>query len=88
MGAARKFSTTYHLQTDGQTQVVNCSLSNFLRCLVGKRMTTWDKVVLVAEFTYNSSVNRSIWLNPFEVVTGFRLKKFIDLLPMSIGDCS
>ena len=41
-------------------------------------MTTWDEILHVAEFAYNSSVNRFIRLSPFEVVT--------DLLPMSIGD--
>jgi len=43
-----------------------------------------DEVLAIAEFAYNSSVNRS-GLSPFEVVMGYRLRKPIDL-PMSIGD--
>ncbi|GFZ18574.1 hypothetical protein Acr_27g0003130 [Actinidia rufa] len=34
-------------------------------------------------FAYNSSVNRSIGISPFEVVHGFKPRKPVDLLPMS-----
>ena len=32
------FSSTYQTQTDGQIEVVNHSLGNMLRCLVGEHM--------------------------------------------------
>jgi len=70
METALKFSTAYHPQTDGQTEVINRSLDNLLQCLAGERMTTWDEVLPVAEFAYNSLVNRSKWLSPFDAVTG------------------
>ena len=59
MGTKLKFSITFHPQTDGQTEVVNRTLGNLLRCLVGKNLKTWDLVLPMAEFVYNVSVNRT-----------------------------
>ena len=68
MGNRLQFSTAFYLQTNGQTEVVNRSLDNLLRCLVGENLWTWDLILPTVEFAYNSSVNRSIRMSPFEVV--------------------
>ncbi|KAK8916151.1 hypothetical protein KSP39_PZI023352 [Platanthera zijinensis] len=80
-GTTLKFSTAYHPQTDGQTEVVNRSLGNLLRCLVGERVSSWDLDLPVAEFAYNSSVNRTTGLSPFHIVSGYDPRKPIDLIP-------
>ena len=82
LGTKLKFSTAYHPQTDGQTEVVNRSLGNLLRCLVGDNLGNWDLLLPRAEFAYNSSVNRSIGKSPFEVVHGYRPKRPLDLFPL------
>jgi len=63
-----KIFTAFHPQTDGQIEVVNKSLENFLRCLVGEHLRNWDITLPTAEFAYNSLCNRSIGMSPFEVV--------------------
>uniref|UniRef100_A0A2N9HIP4 Integrase catalytic domain-containing protein n=1 Tax=Fagus sylvatica TaxID=28930 RepID=A0A2N9HIP4_FAGSY len=59
LGTKLKFSAAYHPQTDGQTKVVNRSLGNLLRCLVGENGRTWDTILPIAQFAYNNSVNRT-----------------------------
>jgi hypothetical protein len=79
MGTKLNFSSTFHPQTDGQTEVVNRSLGNLLRCLVGNKPSNWEMVLAQAEFAYNNSVNRSTGKTPFEIVTGMHPRGISDL---------
>ena len=84
LGTKLKFSTTYHPQTDGQTEVVNRSLGNLLRCLVSKSVKNWDLLLPKAEFAYNSSVNRIAGKSPFKVVHGYQSNKPLNLIPLPL----
>ena len=64
-------SSACHPQTDGQTEVVNRSLGNMLRCLVGDNLKSWDSILCQAEFAHNHAHNRSLGFSPFKVVYGF-----------------
>ncbi|KAI4370397.1 hypothetical protein MLD38_018752 [Melastoma candidum] len=44
------FSTTYHVQTDGQTEVVNRTMAAILRTLVSKNQKDWDIKFAHVEF--------------------------------------
>jgi transposase InsO family protein len=49
------FSSTYHPQTDGQTQRINQVLKDMLRACALKHGGSWDKSLPFAEFSYNNS---------------------------------
>jgi hypothetical protein len=59
MGTKMSFGSTYHPQTDGQTEVVNQSFGNLLRSLVTKNHSQWDQILSQEEFAYNDSLNES-----------------------------
>lgn len=78
-----KFSSAFHPQTDGQTEVVNRSLGDVLRCLVGERQVNWDLLLPTAEFAYNISVNRSTGNSSFECVIGYSPRQPLHLIPLA-----
>ena len=53
------FSTTCHPQTDGQTEVVNRSLSTLLRALLKGNHNSWDDYLPHMEFAYNRAIHRT-----------------------------
>ncbi|GJV61815.1 putative nucleotidyltransferase, ribonuclease H [Tanacetum coccineum] len=74
------FSSAYHPQTDGQTEVVNKSLGNLLRCLLGDHVKAWDQKLCQAEFAHNHVVNRSTGFSPFQVVYSAQPRGPLDLM--------
>ncbi|GJZ94043.1 putative nucleotidyltransferase, ribonuclease H [Tanacetum coccineum] len=74
------FSSAYHPQTDGQTEVVNRSLGNLLRCLVGDHVKACDQKLCQAEFAHNYVVNRSTGFSPFQVVYFAQPRGPLDLM--------
>ncbi|RVW54342.1 Transposon Ty3-I Gag-Pol polyprotein [Vitis vinifera] len=82
LGTQLKFSSSFHPQTDGQTEVVNRSLGNLLRCIVRDQLRKWDNVLPQAEFAFNSSINRTTGYSPFEVTYGLKPKQPVDLIPL------
>ena len=76
------FSTSSHLQTDGQTEIVNRTLSTLLRAIIKKNLKTWEECLPHVEFAYNRTVYSTIQFLPFEVVYGFNPLTSLDLLPL------
>lgn len=63
-------SSSYHPQTDGQTERLNQCLEGFLRCSVHSCPRQWNKWLPLAEYWYNTSLQFSLGTTPFEVLYG------------------
>ena len=81
-GTKLNFSTSYHPQTDGQTEVVNKSLSTMLRSIMKGNQQSWDEYLPHNEFAYNRVVHKTTNISPFEAVYGFNPLTPLDLLPL------
>jgi hypothetical protein len=84
MNTKLNFSTTYHPQTDGQTERTNQVLEDMLRACALQHGGSWDKSLPYDEFSYNNSCQASLKMSPFEALfgrsagllyTGIRLEK-------------
>jgi hypothetical protein len=69
-GVKLQFSSTFHPQTDGQSEVTTKIITMYLRCLTGDRPRQWLQWLPWAEFCYNSSYQASLKTLPFRVVYG------------------
>jgi len=75
-GVSLKMSSTYHPQTDGQTERVNQCLETFLRCFVSSTPTKWIDWIYLAEYWYNTSWHSSLGYSPFFVMYGRNPRHF------------
>jgi hypothetical protein len=64
-------SSSYHPQTDGQTERVNQCLEMYLRCAVQDSPKTWKVWLPLAELWYNSSFHSAIGCSPFKALYGY-----------------
>ena len=61
--------------------LVNQTLSQLLRYVVGKNLEAWEECLPHAEFSYNMVVNSTTY-SPFEVVYGSNPLSPLNLLPL------
>jgi hypothetical protein len=64
------FSSTYHPQTDRQTERTNQILEDMLRACALKYGKSWDKSLPYIEFLYKNSYQASSKMAPFEALYG------------------
>jgi transposase InsO family protein len=64
-GTQLAMSTSYHPQTDGQTENVNRVVQDILRAYVSDSRKDWDRYLTAAEIAINSSRHASTGYTPF-----------------------
>jgi hypothetical protein len=63
-------TTTFHPQSDGQSEAANRVIIMYLRCLTGDRPRQWLRWLPWAEFIFNTAYQTSLHDTPFRVVYG------------------
>lgn len=64
-GTTLKYSTAYHLETDGQTEVNNRCLDTYLRCFASENPRQWYKFLHLEEFWNNITFHTAIQMTHF-----------------------
>ena len=72
LGTKLHYSSSYHPQSDGQSERVNQCLETYLRCMCIEHPTQWSVWLSTAEFWYNTNFHTSLQLSPFEALYGYK----------------
>ncbi|WVZ21125.1 hypothetical protein V8G54_008447 [Vigna mungo] len=69
-GIPKSIVSSYHPQTDGQTEVMNQTIEQYLRAFIIHKPSLWYKFLPWAEHHYNTSVHSHSGLSPYQVLHG------------------
>ena len=69
-GTKLRLSSSYHPQSDGQTEVTNRIIEQYLRAFVHEKPATWGRYLPWAEWSYNTSSHSTTGMTPFEITFG------------------
>src|SRR5438045_722514 len=64
-------STAFHPQTNGQTEILNRILENYLRAYTNLEQMNWAKLLPSAKFIYNNSQSSTTKITPFIALYGY-----------------
>lgn len=89
LGTKLAMSSSFHPQTDGQSERAIQTLKTMLRALVNHKQDDWDLYLPAAEFAYNNAVHSSTGVSPFFLNHGFHPRMPASLLgPAVTADSS
>ncbi|GKA82828.1 putative reverse transcriptase domain-containing protein [Tanacetum coccineum] len=77
LGTQLDMSTTYHLETDGQSERTIQTLEDMLRACVIDFRKRWERHLPLVEFSYNNSYHASIKAAPFEALYGRKCRLLV-----------
>ncbi|ESK87491.1 hypothetical protein Moror_11577 [Moniliophthora roreri MCA 2997] len=64
-------STTFHPQTDGESERVNQELEVFLRLFCSRQQDKWAELLPFAEFAHNNRIHSTMKKSPFYLMMGY-----------------
>jgi len=62
-----KLLTSFHLQTDGQMEMTDQELEQYLRMYINHRQSNWLEWLVTVEFAFNNKVHTATKLSLFKV---------------------
>lgn len=71
LGSKSKLSTSFHPQTDGQTERTNQTLEQYLRMYVNYEQSNWVDLLPTAQFAFNSAKSSTTGESPFHANHGY-----------------
>lgn len=78
LGINHRLSTAYHPQTDGQSEIVNKALGQYLRIFSNLEQTDWSSHLPYAEFCYNSTPHSATGIPPIVAYSGYEPRRSLD----------
>ncbi|WVZ54264.1 hypothetical protein U9M48_005089 [Paspalum notatum var. saurae] len=75
-GVTLNMTSSYHPQSDGQTERLNQTMETYLRCFVNACPSKWINWLSQAEYWYNTSPHSAIGHSPFEALYGYKPRHF------------
>ena len=68
IGIKHRMSTTYHPQTDGQTECYNQELEAYLQIYCAYKPDDWSNKLSLAQFAHNARTHDAIKQSPFQLI--------------------
>ncbi|UYV60442.1 K02A2.6-like [Cordylochernes scorpioides] len=73
-----KKTTSYHPQTNGQTERMNRTLTDMILMYIDEKHQNWDEILPFVTFAYNSSVQETTGYSPYFLIHGREPLTFLD----------
>lgn len=87
LGSKLQMSTSFHPQTDGQTERANRTIQQIMRCMLAAselEEQEWDEWLPAVEFSYNNAKHASTGMSPFYLNSGQHPRTPASLLANSL----
>lgn len=73
-------TTAYHPQTNGLTERLNKTIADMIAMYVDVEHRTWDQILPYVTFAYNTAVQETTGMSPFQLVHGRKVTTMLDAM--------